>query len=46
VHDACATRALEFGGVAIPSEQVHAANMAALAFGYAKIVGTDEHIAG
>ena len=45
VHDACATRALEFDGVAIPSAQVHAANMAALAFGYAKVVATAEHLA-
>jgi nicotinamidase-related amidase len=46
IHDACATRALEFGGVVTPSAQVHAANMAALAFGYAKVVGTQEHLAG
>jgi len=46
IHDACATRALEFGGTVIPSAQVHAANMAALAFGYAKVIATAEHLAG
>ena len=40
VHDTCATRDLEFDGV--PAAQVHAANMAALAFGYGKVVGTRE----
>ncbi len=42
VHDACATRDLEFDGVTVPAAQVHAANMAALAFGYGKVVGTRE----
>ncbi len=45
IHDACATRSLEFGGVVTPSEQVHAANMAALAFGYARVIATAEHLA-
>lgn len=38
VHDACATRALEFEGVSIPALQVHAAFMSALGFAYAKVV--------
>jgi nicotinamidase-related amidase len=42
VHDACATRDLEFDGVTVTAAQVHAANMAALAFGYGKVVGTRE----
>lgn len=46
IHDACATRALEFEGVVTPSAQVHAANMAALAFGYAEVIATRDHIAG
>ncbi|MCX5519203.1 cysteine hydrolase family protein [Kaistia defluvii] len=46
VHDACATRALEFNGTTVPAAQVHAANMAALAFGYAKVIGAAEWIAG
>ncbi|MBN9025898.1 MAG: cysteine hydrolase [Rhizobiales bacterium] len=46
IHDACATRALEFNGTVIPSAQVHAANMAPLAFGYAKVIPAAEHLAG
>lgn len=38
VHDACATRDLEFGGTVVPAAQVHAAYMAALAFAYAETV--------
>lgn len=45
VHDACATRDLEFGGQVVPAAQVHAAMMAALAFAYAKITTTDEYCA-
>ncbi len=44
VEDACATRDLEFKGQTIPAEQVHGAFMAALAFGYAQIVSTQEVI--
>jgi len=44
IHDACATRNLEFGGQAVPAAQVHAAEMAALAFGYATLVSTDEYL--
>lgn len=46
IHDACATLALEFGGTAVPAAQVHAANMAALAFGYAKVISTQDWVAG
>jgi nicotinamidase-related amidase len=46
IHDACASRDLEFGGQKIPAEQVHAAYMSALAFGYAKSLTTTEHLAG
>ena len=42
VHDACATRDLEFGGVIVPASRVHAAFMAALAFAYARLVATEE----
>jgi nicotinamidase-related amidase len=35
IHDACATRDLEFGGKHIPADQVHASFMAALAWWYA-----------
>lgn len=37
IHDACAARALEFNGVSVPAEQVHAAFMAALVGRYAKL---------
>lgn len=45
VHDACATRDLEFGGVVVPAAHVHAAFMSALGFAYARLVATDEHLA-
>jgi nicotinamidase-related amidase len=45
VHDACATRDQEFEGVVVPAAQVHAAFMAALKFGYAASVSTEEHLA-
>jgi nicotinamidase-related amidase len=43
--DACATRELDFGGVAIPADSVQAAFLAALSDGYAAVVSTDD-IAG
>jgi nicotinamidase-related amidase len=46
VHDACATRDQEFDGAVIPAAQVHAAFMAALRFGYARLVTTEEYLAG
>jgi nicotinamidase-related amidase len=45
VEDACATRALEFGGRSLPARDVHAAFMAALAAPYAKITSTDACLA-
>jgi nicotinamidase-related amidase len=44
VHDACATRDQEFNGAVIPADQVHAAFMAALRFGYATLVSTEEYL--
>jgi len=44
-EDACATRALEFGGRTLPARDVHAAFMAALAVPYAKIAGADACVA-
>ncbi|WP_442485618.1 cysteine hydrolase family protein [Aeoliella sp. SH292] len=46
IHDACASRDLEFDGVKVPAEYAHAAFMAALQFGYAKTLSTDEFLAG
>lgn len=41
IHDACATRALDFNGTSVPATQVHAAFMSALAFAYARVISTD-----
>jgi nicotinamidase-related amidase len=46
VHDACATRDVEFDGATVPAAQVHAANMSALAFAHGKVVGAEEFAAG
>lgn len=46
VHDACATRDQEFAGAIVPAAQVHAAFMAALQFGYARLISTEEYLAG
>jgi nicotinamidase-related amidase len=40
--DACATKALSFGGRTVTAEDVHAAFLAALGAAYAKIMTTDE----
>ena len=45
VHDACATRDLEFGETTVPAAQVHAAFMAGLAFAYASVLATDDYLA-
>jgi len=44
-EDACATRALEFGGRTLPARDVHAAFMAALAVPYAKITQAEACVA-
>ena len=46
IHDACATRDQEFDGRTVPAAEVHAAFMAALQFGYARLVSTEEYLAG
>jgi nicotinamidase-related amidase len=43
IHDACATRNLEFGGKSIAAEQVHGAFMAALGSAYAKVLSLNEY---
>ena len=45
VHDACATRDQEFEGAVVPATDVHAAFMAALRFGYATLISTEEYLA-
>jgi nicotinamidase-related amidase len=44
VHDACASRELEFNGVQVPAEQVHAAFMSSLGFAYATMITTQEFV--
>lgn len=46
IHDACATRNLEFAGKTIHAEQVHGSFMAALAAVYAKVVSVKEFLSG
>lgn len=45
IHDACASRDLEFNGLVVPAAQVHAAFMSALGFAYASVVSTDQFLA-
>ncbi|MGE8189076.1 cysteine hydrolase family protein [Pseudomonas sp. NPDC086278] len=44
IHDACATRDLEFNGVTVPAAHVHAAFMSALGFAYANVVSAEEFL--
>ena len=46
VHDACATRDLEFGGRVLPAADVHAAFMAALRVPFAAVVDTAAALEG
>ena len=41
IHDACATRNLEFDGVVIPAGEVHGSFMAALGMAYARVLPWD-----
>ena len=45
VHDACATRDVEFDGRTVPAADVHAAYMSALGWGYGQVVSSDELLA-
>lgn len=45
IHDACASRDLEFNGTLVPAAHVHAAFMAALGFAYAKLTATADYLA-
>ena len=42
VHDACATRPLEFGGRTVPADLVHAAALAAIKGTYGRVISVDE----
>ena len=44
IHDACATLDLEFNGVKVPANHVHATLMAAFEFAYAEVISTDDYV--
>ena len=44
VHDACATKNLEFGGTKLLAEEVHGSFMAALGSAYAKVLSFNEFL--
>lgn len=44
IHDACATRDIEFGGQTAPAAHVHTAIMGALAFLYGDVVSTQDFL--
>ena len=44
IHDACATRNLDFGKKKILAQDVHASFMAALGSAYAKVIGFKEYL--
>lgn len=45
IHDACASRDLEFEGSVVPATHVHAAFMSALGFAYAEVLSTKTYLA-
>ncbi len=45
IHDACATRDLEFQGKRVKADEVHASFMAALGWWYAKLASTADFVA-
>jgi nicotinamidase-related amidase len=45
IHDACATRDLEFQGITVKADEVHASFMAALGWWYAKLTATADFLA-
>jgi nicotinamidase-related amidase len=44
IHDACATRDLQFQGKTVPAEQVHGSFMAALGMAYAEVLSLSEFL--
>lgn len=42
LSDACATKDLSFNGIPVSAQQVHAAYLAGLAAGYARVISTEE----
>ena len=46
IHDACATRDLEFGGKTVKAADVHASFMAALGSAYAEVMSCGDFLSG
>ena len=46
IHDACASRDLNFCGVYVPASQVHVAFMASLGLAFASMLTTKEYVCG
>jgi len=46
IHDACATRDLEFKGQMVKAAEVHASFMAALGSAYAQVVSCSDFVSG
>lgn len=44
IHDACATRDLQFGDTRVPARQVHASFMSALSLAYAKVISLQQFL--
>lgn len=44
VHDACATKDLQYGDTVIPADQVHASTLASLQRSYTEVISTDDVI--
>lgn len=44
IHDACATRDIEFGGQTVPAAHAHTAIMGALAFFYGDVISTENFL--
>ncbi|PTE20164.1 cysteine hydrolase [Cereibacter changlensis JA139] len=44
IHDACATRDIEFGGQTVPAAHVHTAIMGSLAFFYGDVISTENFL--
>lgn len=44
IHDACATRDLQFENTQVPAKQVHASFMSALGFAYAKVISLQKFL--
>lgn len=46
LHNACATKDLAFNAIQVKAQEVHAAYLAGLAAGYAKVISVEEFVSG